>query len=363
MATLNDYKRLYDSSDITFKSLKYDDYHWTNWGNGVFIGNGQIGAMAFKKTPDGVTLELGRNDVEAHNYLGGIDWCYPRVPIGDLLIKSDKAIKNESLHLGLWNAEIDGTTETEEGELKWSAFCANGLDVFVIKLHKNEKGEAFKLVPIPEHGVSPRLLRVDDEVREKAAPLPPLPTVVDEEVVRGWRQPLVNDAGEADGGFSVAIKTEDTPTAVIYYVAVMHNKTGTDAWDETKREVEAAVAQGYDKLYAEHINYWHSYYAESYLEISDKKWQSFYNIQMYKLACSTRENAIEVIDSQGPWLTKTGWPGTWWNLNVQLSYSPLYTANHLGIAKSLINTIKDREEQLRENASPVCDDGIYIHRS
>lgn len=363
MVNKSDYKKLYDSSDITFKSLKYNDYHWTNWGNGVFIGNGQLGAMAFKKTADGVTLELGRNDVEAHNYLAGIDWCYPRVPIGDLKLYTDKKVINESLHLGLWNAEIDGVTETENGALRWSAFAANSVDAFVIRFYKNEKGETLSLETIAEYGVSPRLLRVEVEVREKAAPLPPKPLIIKESDISGWRQPLVNDNGEIDGGFSVAVMSEEDNDSVIYYVSVMHNRFGTDAWEEAVSEVKKAVNFGYNKLYSDHLDYWHNYYGESYLEFSNDKWQKFYNIQMYKLASATREKALEVIDSQGPWLTKTGWPGTWWNLNVQLSYSPLYTSNHLGVAKSLINALKDREEQLRENAKPVCDDGIYIHRS
>lgn len=356
------YKKLYDSSDIVFKSLRYDDYHWNNWGNGVFIGNGMLGAMAFKKTPDGVTIELGRNDVEAHNYLAGIDWCYPRIPIGDIRLYSDKKTVNESLHLGLWDAVIDGTVETEDGSYTWSAFCANSCEAIVIRLDKNERGESLKLELIPEYGVSPRVHRVDPEVYAKASPLPPQPAMIKLAGVKGWKQPLVNNEGSIEGGFSVVTTHSEDDSAVTYYISIMHGRH-SDAWDPAVAEALFARSVGYDKLFADHKAYWHSYYGESYLEFSNEKWQKFYNIQMYKLASATRENAKEVIDSQGPWLTKTGWPGTWWNLNVQLSYSPLYTANHLKTAKSLINTLKTHEHQLRENARPVTDDGIYIHRA
>ena len=44
-----------------------------DWGEAALIGNGMIGAAIYKKTADGITLELGRNDVEAHNHLKGVD--------------------------------------------------------------------------------------------------------------------------------------------------------------------------------------------------------------------------------------------------------------------------------------------------
>lgn len=361
------YEKLYNKSDIVWKSLKHVENHWTNWGNGAFIGNGMLGAMAFKKTADGITLELGRNDVEAHNYLNGIDWCYPRIPIGDLKIHTDEEALNESMHLHLYDAFVDGITTTKSGEYKWEAFCANSLDVFVIRLTRvNGKGN-LKLELIPEYGVSPKyayqVYKIDPEVYKSAAPLPPKPEMYNQDGVVGWRQPLVNDAGEISGGFSVAVASEENEQTKTYYVSICHNQTGSDAWSDAFSQAASAKEKGFECLFEDHCNYWHSYYGQSYLEFSNQKWQSFYNIQMYKLACATREEAIEVIDSQGPWLTKTGWPGTWWNLNVQLSYSPLYTSNHLQVAQSLINAIKAHEQQLRKNALPVTDDGIYIHRS
>jgi len=174
---------------------------------------------------------------------------------------------------------------------------------------------------------------------------------------------LVNDNGEIEGGFSVAVATVEENGVKTYFVAVEHNRTGDDAWGQATEIASMAKAKGYDKLFKEHCEFWKNYYNESYLSFSNKKWQDFYNLQMYKLASATREDAVEVIDSQGPWLTKTGWPGTWWNLNVQLSYSPLYTSNHLKTAKSLINAIKKYEPNLRKNAMPVTNDGIYIHRA
>ena len=56
---------------------------------------------------------------------------------------------------------------------------------------------------------------------------------------------------------------------------------------------------------------------------------------MYKLASGTRSDR-KVYDLMGPWfIDGTVWPDLHWDLNVQLTYYPLYAANRLDIAESL----------------------------
>ena len=102
---------------------------------------------------------------------------------------------------------------------------------------------------------------------------------------------------------------------------------------------------------SEHRKFWHNYYPQSFLSLPDKKWEGFYWIQMYKLASATRSDR-ELIDNSGPWLPITPWGGVWWNLNVQLSYSPLYTSNRLNIAESLINQIHSHKDVFMYNNVP-----------
>jgi len=55
------------------------------------------------------------------------------------------------------------------------------------------------------------------------------------------------------------------------------------------------------------------------------------------------------MDLQGPWTASTPWPAYWHNLNIQLAYSPVFTANHLEIAKSLIQIIDRNVDNLIGN--------------
>ena len=79
--------------------------------------------------------------------------------------------------------------------------------------------------------------------------------------------------------------------------------------------------------------------------------ESFYWIQMYKLASATRADR-PAIDTLGPWYARTPWPGIWWNLNIQLSYWPVYTANRLALGESLLALVDRNQDNLRANVQP-----------
>lgn len=111
---------------------------------------------------------------------------------------------------------------------------------------------------------------------------------------------------------------------------------------ETIRRIETIPI---DDLLSSHRRWWHDYYPESFISLSETYWESFYWIQMYKLASATRENH-GLLDNQGPWLQPTPWVGAWWNLNVQLSYWPTITANRLHLTESLLDRLDNHVQTL-----------------
>jgi alpha-L-fucosidase 2 len=78
----------------------------------------------------------------------------------------------------------------------------------------------------------------------------------------------------------------------------------------------------------DHRDWWHDYYRRSFLSVPDARLQSFYWIQLYKVASATRRDA-PVMATFGPWIEPTPWPATWWNLNAQLEYWLIHGSNHL----------------------------------
>ena len=96
---------------------------------------------------------------------------------------------------------------------------------------------------------------------------------------------------------------------------------------------------------AGHRDWWHGYYRKSFLSIPDQRLQSFYWIQLYKVASAARA-AAPVMATSGPWLEPTPWPATWWNLNVQLEYWLIHGSNHLEL-----DAMTRAVEQFRDNLS------------
>ena len=83
-----------------------------------------------------------------------------------------------------------------------------------------------------------------------------------------------------------------------------------------------------------HRQWWHAYYPASFVNFPDARLESFYWIQLYKLASATHPGK-PVIDLLGPWFKPTAWPLLWMNLNVQLTYFTMGVTNHTALEDNL----------------------------
>ena len=85
-----------------------------------------------------------------------------------------------------------------------------------------------------------------------------------------------------------------------------HSFPGTTAEATALKAVRDAVALGGTELRAGHRTWWNAFYPKSFLSIPDQRLQSFYWIQLYKIASGTRAGA-PVMATCGPWLEPTPW--------------------------------------------------------
>jgi alpha-L-fucosidase 2 len=115
-------------------------------------------------------------------------------------------------------------------------------------------------------------------------------------------------------------------------------------------------------LEASHREWWHNFYPASFLSLPNTRLESFYWIQMYKLASATREDR-PAIDLMGPWFNETPWPRIWWNLNLQLTYYPVYAANHLELGESMCRMIDNGKGNLAKNAKEFAEDSESVGRT
>lgn len=360
-----DWSSFLGNHDLTWDSLKYiakPDYwsqqnlqHDPGWEEGAFLGNGMIGAMIYKDSPEALRFQLGRYDVNSHRQVEKIDWTVPRLLIGDFLLEPSGNIERENMRLVLWDAEASGQIETNKGTIQWRSITHAEDMTIMVELIATGDEIGTTLEFRPESGISPRWWYSPDSANVHVE-MPPAPVLKKTDEGSVSVQSFVGD-----GEFAVAWKIKElAPGHSLYYISIANSfpeKTAEKTAFEYIRTSESKPLEDYLK---EHRDFWHNYYPRSFVSLPDKKWEGFYWIQMYKLAAATRSDRA-VIDNQGPWLPLSPWPGIWWNLNVQLSYSPLYTSNRIELAESLVNELHRNTPALLSNLPDSLQAGGCAH--
>lgn len=334
--------------------LSKHDMSWVvrplTWDSGAFIGNGLIGAMIYGEENSTkrniLRFVMGRTDVTASaNGKAGFD---PRVPIGEFHLELEGWIyQPTSIRLDLWNAEVTAHITTTKGEAKLRALVHSEKNVLVIELEtsEGERNAGLKWYPYPE--VDLVLLHTDGINLNRY--LPEI-TVKKEQVDGIWLG--TQQYGPQEGCITAWKEEHSSDDRKCWFIATA-NGHDEQARNLAVQEILAAESLSFNDFLESHRDWWHRYYKQSFVSIPNARLESFYWIQMYKLASATRADC-PIVDNQGPWLTTTPWPGAWFNMNVQMSYSPVYTSNRLEIGKSLVNALHRNMDHLIDNVPEPC---------
>ena len=329
--TVIDWKQFLSRHDLTWSKMP------TKWYQAPFLGNGMMGTMVRQTGEQTVRFDVGRGDVQNHRRGEGL-YGYSRLPIGHFNLETVGAITGGEIRLDLWNAEATGTIHTDKGTIDWNAFVHADLMVIVVEIKPSAGERACRWQWQPEKAVCPR------QVRKKKPDYrynPPF-TQEKEGDVEVTVQPLL-EGGETVTAWQ-AVKTEGKTRLLVSVAHSYPEKTAKkDAVSVIKRVRDMPMAA----LIKSHRDWWHAYYPISFVSLPDRWWESFYWIQMYKLAAGTRADRM-LLDLNGPWLQPTPWPACWWNLNVQLTYWPTYTSGRLGVGDSLCRAMYDNVDNFIE---------------
>jgi hypothetical protein len=292
------------------------------WGESAFVGNGRVGATV--DVEDGALgWTINRTDVYH---------AAQRYPIGRVVVKTAGAVTGGGARLTLWNAEASGTVVTDRGEVRWRTFVPRDPSVIVVELEGKGGERGVDLAWAPAVARPPRKVAR----KEAFAPedLHPDPVVTSTNTGITSVQQFIGGDAHAE-----SIRRTSAPNGKkLFYVAIGYAPTGDAALAEATRSTAAAARTGLTMLAAAHRAWWHDYYASSFLSFPDPRLESYYWIQVYKLGAAMRPDG-PILDLAGPWYRDTPWPAIWWNLNIQLTYSPLVRANRLGLAESLFRNL------------------------
>ncbi|MGP3958759.1 glycosyl hydrolase family 95 catalytic domain-containing protein [Nonomuraea sp. 3N208] len=315
--------------------MKSQDLLWGKlpkaWHEGPFLGDGLLGSMIYQEPGQNkirFTVQHGR--VQDHRPQFGSGWGTCRLPVGHVTLDPAGTITAVDWRLSLWDAEVTGTITTDKGTLAFSAFVHD--EVLVAKAEASGE-EQVRWVFHPEEAMSPRA--ATEAPPSGYTPNPPWSTTTTDGVEQVI-QPLAGG-----GQTATAYRVKDGTLLV----AVAHSFPSADAHETARGKIRNAAPYGI--LRKRHRDWWHHFYAKSFISLPDQRLQSFYWIQLYKVASASRAGG-PVMATTGPWLEPTPWPAVWWNLNVQLEYWLINGSNHLEL-DSLTSTLDLNRQQLVEN--------------
>ncbi|MBV5314970.1 MAG: hypothetical protein JZU47_16830 [Prolixibacteraceae bacterium] len=335
--------------DLIFEELPLQ------WNEGAFTGNGQVGMMIYATLKDNrIDFHLGRQDVTDHRKApnqktsmgaegASVMFDFPRLDIGRMALRPAGKIISGTIHQDLWNAEIRGKIITDMGEISFRAFTPRDRMLNVIEVSSTEKKNGVKAEYrwdfLPGNPASPRTQVFPDIPESKAYITNPKPVISKSNAISVCVQSLL-----AGGDYATAWSEKKTSkgTQSILYVAIANDvpKANLSAGVAMQTIQDASILK-LAAIEKPHRDWWHQYYQQSFLSIPDGRMESFYWIQIYKMAVCSRTDG-PAVDLFGPMFRVSQWPGLWWNLNVQLTYWPYYASNHLDLAENLITLIDDK---------------------
>jgi len=324
--------------------LDRHNLHWdslsANWNDGAFTGNGLLGVMIYKEDAKAMRFDIGRTDVTDHREGFKADFGKSRLPIGRFVLKTVGDWKKASMRINLWNAEATGSVLTTKGSLKWRNITHATSNVVVIEITAKDGEEGFQWQWIAEESISPRARFKPKPSGYTANPPYKLGT---KNGISICEQTLL-----AGGQYTTAWKEKRIGKKSYLYITVGNSFPTLTATQEAVTSVSTALQHPVNELIDVHRKWWHQYYPESFVSVPDTRLENYYWIQQYKLASAMRDQQ-PATDVLGPWLAPTPWPAFWWNLNVQLTYYPVYSSNRLHLGESLIRTLNANAQNLIGN--------------
>ncbi|MBE1471286.1 glycosyl hydrolase family 95 catalytic domain-containing protein [Kibdelosporangium phytohabitans] len=314
------------------------------WYEGPFLGNGFLAAAVYREPgANAVRITVDHSRVQDHRPEFGNEWGVARLAVGKLVLTPRGAITGVDWRLDLWNAELAGVIRTDRGDVRIRLFVHAGTDLLSL-----EVDGPHTLVFEPAEALSPRTIR---EPPPANFPRNPEPVVRTERDITTVVQPMA-----AGGQTATAYRKRGTT----FLLSVQHSYPGVTAEADVRKAVRFA---GPDRLLRQqHQDWWHAFYRKSFLSVPDQLLQSFYWIQLYKIASASRDTG-PIMATTGPWIEPTPWPSLWNNLNVQLEYWLAYGSNHLEL-DPIPRTVRATQKILIDALRPQFrGDSMGVRRS
>lgn len=331
--------------------------------SGLYTGNGLCGFTAWKEQ-DYFLFELGRcdyidkrNDYEIDNPISkSVVFSKCRLPIGRLHIGLPEKRTKENASFDFWDACVKGYAKGADSEISFSAYTHYSRDIIVIDIDRaHSEGVEFAFIPAVCEASRAR------KPEAYIAYPKPQKTVLGDVILYQQFMPeekKYHTLGCGNALLCVGMKKCIKENGLRVYIAIRYCRGEETAVNLVCSALENAVNADVAALDQEHKEIWHSMYQKSCLEISDRRYESFYQMQLYKILSAVREDG-PALDLLGPWYMPTQWNAYWQNLNIQQAYCAYAKANHAGKVHTLLDFYDRSKENLEKNTGKKGCYAVY----
>jgi alpha-L-fucosidase 2 len=359
----------------------------SQWTEGLLLGNGEMGAVLwgdgnpficnldhtqfwdrngwtppvpenFKWTTFKSALKEGKlaEVVPSFQRPSGTTHYPTRLPPSRIEFRFDEEVENNTMKLSLFGAQSHGEFKCGNKTITFRAFLLATLNVFRIEFTGAKPQLQIKFFsdrPL----TSPPIRKFLDENQYETS-------TFNQTGGYGIYSQVIPDGGET--ALAYTYEQKENTHSFTFSLAYVRNAQDSDA--ATASSTTMALIDTYlsnESQYEEcHRNYWLEHYTASWLSVPAPKLEGLYWNEIYKLGCCTKPGAAP-ISLHGPWSPDgimPKWSGDYHhNINVQMSYWPIYTGNRLSLGDSLYTFIDNARPKFQRFCRDFFEmDGEFV---
>ena len=323
------------------------------WDEAIPLGNGLTGLLLWGDK-ESIKLSLDRGDIWDNRQPSA--YTQPDFNL-ETLMKLVRAGDHKKVCEKFWQVKGPTPSKMPTGRLELRLDGDDVPQVFHLDLRRavgtvtftTRKIEAFCCATCPVSCVRISGEGATEPKFDLVAPLPQ--SVLDK---RGYRSPEQGDegglrwllmSGPGDFRYAVVVAMTKARRATEMAMAVVTTDDDDDCVAIGRRRVEEALELGFDRLRAEHEDWWSRFWSASAIQIPQPDIERHYYLVQYFYGAASRRGAPP-IPLQGVWTKDEGtmppWKGDYHHdLNTQLTYWAYLAAGHFDAGLSFLDFMWD----------------------
>lgn len=277
------------------------------------------------------------------------------MPTGEIAFKLNEDFVEESsfsLRLLVEEARVELKVEEAKDKLKIEGFVTKEKDYFLFDIEQTQRGLLESItMSYPRRRYQREFISSFHQLSEDRFyyTVSFYPDGEDQETYEPFKfiVMLGIEGGKGIGSFQedrIEIKLYDTADQMTMITHVITTEQSKNLLQDATNHIKEGLKEK-EILRKNHQSYWTKFFSKSRVTLPDKFLENLWYINLYALGCCSGKNGKMYPDASGLnglWDIKQPnvWGSSWyWDVNIQATYWPIYTANHLELSEVFIDAL------------------------